>query len=95
MLLTKQKVKRICELSRIEIDENELNSVEENLNNILDVIVKVSEVKTEGIEPLVNVSEQRHDLRTDEVTDGNIRKKVLANAKDSQFDCFVVPKVIE
>ena len=59
-------------------------------------IDQLSEVNTEGVEPMAGVG--GFNLRTrevDEVTDGGKQKDVLANAPKNQFGCYVVPKVVD
>ena len=65
------------------------------MNNILGWIEQLSQVDTEGVEPLTAVIEQKLRLRDDVIDDGNVRDKLLANAPDSQHGFFAVPKVIE
>ena len=53
------------------------------LNNILGWIEQLGEVDTDGVEPLTAVSSPTLPLREDEVTDGDIRDRVLANAPEA------------
>jgi aspartyl-tRNA(Asn)/glutamyl-tRNA(Gln) amidotransferase subunit C len=89
------KVRHIARLARIAMSEEELARLEPELNNILGWIEQLSEVDTDGVEPLTAVIDQKLRLRDDAITDGNCREKVLANAPDAQHGFFAVPKVIE
>ena len=95
MSLDLETVKRIAILSRLKIDEGKLESVRDDLNNILGFIDQLNEVKTEGIEPMVGVGAQEMPMREDQVTDGDYVEKILANAPEKTANMFVVPKVVE
>jgi aspartyl-tRNA(Asn)/glutamyl-tRNA(Gln) amidotransferase subunit C len=67
----------------------------DELNGILKWIDMLSQVNTDGIEPMASVVDMPMIMRTDIVNDGNVAEKVLANAPLAEYDCFAVPKVIE
>ena len=73
----------------------EIEALAPELNNILGWIEQLSEVNTDGIEPLTAVIDQKLRLRDDEVTVSGIRDEILANAPDAEHGFFAVPKVIE
>ena len=93
--MTIEQVRHIAKLARIAMSEEELARLEPELNNILGWIEQLSEVETEGVEPLTAVIDLKLRLRDDAVTDGDCRDEVLANAPDAQHGFFAVPKVIE
>ena len=77
------------------MSEDEIERLAPELNNILGWVEQLSEVDTEGVEPLTAVIDQKLRFRDDVVTDHNIRDEILANAPESQHGFFAVPKVIE
>ena len=95
MALDTDTVKRIARLARIHVDEADLAPLADELNNILSWVEQLEEVDTDGVEPMTSVVEMVQRLRADEVTDGGVRDKVLANAPESDDGFFIVPKVIE
>ena len=95
MALDTDTVKRIARLARIHVDEADLAPLADELNNILGWVEQLDEVDTDGVAPMTSVVEMVQRLRADEVSDGGVRDKVLANAPDSDDGFFVVPKVIE
>ena len=88
-------VRKIASLARIAATEAEVEAMVPELNNILGWIEQLSEVDTDGIEPLAAVIPNMLRLREDRVTDGGIREKVLQNAPQAEHGFFAVPKVIE
>lgn len=95
MSVSPQQVRHIAKLARIAMSEEEIERLVPELNNILGWVEQLSEVDTNGIEPLTAVIEQKTRLRDDIVNDGNIRNEILANAPNAEHGFFAVPKVIE
>jgi aspartyl-tRNA(Asn)/glutamyl-tRNA(Gln) amidotransferase subunit C len=95
MTVTAPQVRHIANLARIAMSEAEIERLVPELNNILGWVEQLGEVDTEGVEPLATVVEQKLRLRDDEVTDGNCRDDILANAPEAEHGFFAVPKVIE
>ncbi len=95
MSVSPDQVRHIAKLARIAMSDAELERLVPELNAIIGWVEQLSEVDTDGIEPLATVVDQKLRLRADVVDDGNIRDAVLANAPDAQHGFFAVPKVIE
>ncbi len=95
MAVDKATVQRIAALARIDVPDGDLEKLAGELSNILGWVEQLGEVDTEGVEPMTSVVPMTLRRRTDEVTDGDIRDDVLANAPERRGDYFVVPKVVE
>ena len=95
MSVTPEQVRHIARLARIAMSDKEIAALAPELNNILGWVEQLSEVDTEGVEPLTAVIDQKLRLRDDKVTDGDCRDAVLANAPAAEHGFFAVPKVIE
>ena len=88
-------VKKVANLARLALDEARVPALESELNGILSFVEQLSEVGTDGIEPMTSVVAMTQRLREDVVTDGDKAEAVLANAPDRVADFFAVPKVVE
>lgn len=95
MSVTAEQVRHIARLARLEMSEEELERLVPELNNILDWVEQLGEVDTAGVEPLTAVVPNALRLRDDQVTDGDCREEILANAPLAEHGFFAVPKVIE
>ena len=95
MSVTPDQVRHIANLARIAMSEEEIERLVPELNNILGWVEQLGEVDTEGVEPLTAVIDNDLRLRADEVSDGNRRDDILANAPEAEHGFFAVPKVIE
>ena len=95
MAIDKETVRRIAFLSRLRVEDDKIEAVENEFNKILNWVEQLKEVDTESVEPLISVNENHLILRKDEVTEGNQAEAVLANAPQKEYGYFVVPKVVE
>ena len=67
MKITEQKVDYLAKLSRLKFDENEKKSIQNELEKILEMCEKLQEVNTDGVEPLIYMTDSHTVLRSDEV----------------------------
>jgi aspartyl-tRNA(Asn)/glutamyl-tRNA(Gln) amidotransferase subunit C len=88
-------VRRIAHLSRIAIEDDEVERLGKELNAILAFVEELNAVDVSGVEPLTSVLPMRMKKREDVVTDGGFADDILANAPEREDHFFVVPKVIE
>ena len=95
MSITKDIVLKVANLNRLAIDDARAEALAPELGKIMGFIEQLSEVDTDGVEPLANVVDQDLRLRADEISDGNYRDKILANAPEATQGFFAVPKVVE
>lgn len=88
-------VRRIAQLARIAVKEDEVAHLQGDLNSILAFVEQLSEVNVDGVEPMTSVTPMEMKKRHDVVNDGEIPDKVLANAPVTEDHFFLVPKVVE
>ena len=95
MSLDKAAVEKVARLARLAITDEEAEKYGAQLSNIINFVEQLSEVDTDNVEPLASVVDIQLRLREDEITDGNIRDNILANAPESLEGFFVISKVVE
>ena len=95
MSLDPATVRRIANLARIRLAEQDVPRLAVELNAILGWIEQLNEVDIEGVEPLTGATQMALKMREDVVTDGFYPEKVLANAPERIGDFYAVPKVVE
>ena len=88
-------VRRIAQLARISVAEDEIEHLRGELNAILAFVEQLSEVDVEGVEPMTSVIPMEMKKRPDIVTDSGIPDAILNNAPAAEEHFFVVPKVVE
>ena len=95
MSLDKATVRNIATLARIDIRDEDLDHLAGELSNIMTFVEQLSEVNTDGIEPMTSVAAMTLPMRADVITDGAQPEAVLANAPEAEDGFFTVPKVVE
>jgi aspartyl-tRNA(Asn)/glutamyl-tRNA(Gln) amidotransferase subunit C len=88
-------VRRIAQLARIALADDEVEHLREELNAILAFVEQLSEVNVDGIEPMTSVIPMQMKKRADVVTNGGIADEILKNAPAAEDHFFAVPKVVE
>ena len=82
MSLDLETVSRIAVLARIDVADAELESLQGELNSILDWVETLNAIPTDGVDAMVGVGMAKAPLRADAVTDGGRAEAVIANAPD-------------
>ena len=69
--------------------------MKEDFKKILAFVDKLTELDTEGIEPLIYLSDEENVLRSDEVVMSTSQEDALKNAPQKDSDYFKVPTVLK
>jgi len=95
MSIDLKTVERVAALAKLDFSADEKNRIQEDLNKIAAYFDKLNEVNTDGIEPLVFLSEEINVFRDDVPKLVISKEEALKNAPQKNSDYFKVPKVIE
>ena len=87
-------VRHIGKLGRIELTDQETQTLATQLGAILVYFDKLQELPTDGVEPMVHALEVHNALADDVPHQSQTADQALANAPDRDGDFFKVPKVI-
>ena len=93
--ITKEQVNHIAHLSRLEIQEDEVDGYIEKLEKVVDLFNELNSVDTENIKPTYHVLDLVNVLREDVAQEGMDREEVLKNSKETEAGQFKVPTIIE
>jgi aspartyl-tRNA(Asn)/glutamyl-tRNA(Gln) amidotransferase subunit C len=95
MEITNEKIDQLAHLSKLEFDEEGKKKIKIDLTNILALCEKLNDINTDGVEPLIYLTETTNNVREDIVIDTISRQEALKNAPKKDSDYFKVPKVIK
>ncbi|MBE0484386.1 MAG: Asp-tRNA(Asn)/Glu-tRNA(Gln) amidotransferase subunit GatC [Bacterioplanes sp.] len=95
MALDQNQIRDIAELSRLQIDDDQITAYQQNLSNILALVDQLAAVDTQGIEPMAHPLDATQRLRADVVTEHNQREHFQAIAPHTEQGHYLVPKVVE
>lgn len=93
--ITKDEVKRIADLARLAITEEEVEMFKEHLDSISSYANQLNEVDTSGVEPTTHVLDLKNIMRKDEPKQWTTQEEVLKNAPDHKDGHFRVPSILE
>ncbi|EGF87716.1 Asp-tRNA(Asn)/Glu-tRNA(Gln) amidotransferase subunit GatC [Gemella sanguinis] len=93
--ITKEQVNHIAHLSRLEIQEDEVDGYIEKLEKVVDLFNELNSVDTENIKPTYHVLDLVNVFREDVAQEGMNREEVLKNSKETEAGQFKVPTIIE
>lgn len=94
MKVTDEMLAKMAKLARLKVKEEEKDKLKADLTQILDWVEKLKEVDTEGVEPLIHMTDEINRLREDVVENQLTQAQALSNAPESDGEFFRVPKVI-
>ena len=92
--ITRDEVRHVALLARLELSEAEEELMTGQMNGILGYMDKLNELDTKDVEPMTHAIELRNVFRPDRVESSLDRKDSLANAPGTDGVNFVVPRVI-
>lgn len=95
MAITKETVKYVAHLARIELKPKELEKLSGQLKEILDFIDELKKVDIKDISPTSHILPINNVLRKDSLKPSLSIEKALENAPQKEGNFFGVPKVIE
>ncbi len=87
-------VKHVANLSKIEVDEKEIQEFKRDFERIIEFFNKLDEIDPD-VEPTYNVIPLKNVMREDEPAKPTEREKILANAKFKEEGYFKGPRVVE
>ncbi len=94
MAITTEDVQRMASLARLNIDAPTQELFAKQFADIINYMDILSEVNTDGIEPLYSPVLHDATLRQDGVHNEEKRSDVLSNAPQSDGQYFIVPRIV-
>ena len=95
MKLDNKTIDKIAHLARLEVSHEEKEALLESMNNILSFMEKLNELNTDGIDPLIYLTDEVNVFRKDEIRHEITVEKALRNAPKHDGKYFKVAKVIQ
>lgn len=94
MEITAAVTDHLAHLSRLHFNEVEKVEIRKDLEKMVAFVEKLSELHTEGIDPLMHMGQSVNVLREDEIKGSISKLEALKNAPGASASFFLVPKVI-
>ena len=92
--ISKEEVKKVAQLARLELNDDQINNHAEQLAKILDYIKRLEQINTENITCTTRAIEVINVLRKDERRNYINSEDILDLAPSREDNFFKVPKII-
>jgi aspartyl-tRNA(Asn)/glutamyl-tRNA(Gln) amidotransferase subunit C len=95
MSISKDEVKHIANLSKLNLTDEELEKYTNELSDIVDMANQLSSIDVEGVKPTAHILNIQNVFREDIQQPSYDRELILKNAPSKDAGCVSVPKVVE
>ena len=92
--ITREEVRHLAHLSRIELDDSELDHLAPQLSVILESVASISEVAADDIEPTSHPLPVTNVFRDDVVRPSLTAEQALSGAPLVEEQRFAVPRIL-
>ena len=92
--ISRDEVKKVAQLARLELNESEINQHAEQLEKILEYIKQLEKINTENVPCTTRAIEVVNVLRKDEKKNYENSEEILDLAPSRENKFFKVPKII-
>tara|TARA_B100000945_G_C20217742_1_gene519117 strand:+ start:374 stop:667 length:294 start_codon:yes stop_codon:yes gene_type:complete len=93
--ISKEQVRKVAELARIELNEEEIDHHSEQLEKILDYINQLEKINTDNVPCTMRAIEVTNVLRKDVNEKYEENENILDLAPSREENFFKVPKIIK
>lgn len=93
-IIDDETMENVCILAKLSLSDEEKEKAKEDMQKMLDYVEKLDELDTEGVEPMSHIFGDENVFREDEVTNGDRKEAMLANAPKAKEGQYQVPKTI-
>jgi aspartyl-tRNA(Asn)/glutamyl-tRNA(Gln) amidotransferase subunit C len=95
MAIQEDEIKKIAELAKIRIEQDQIGEITSRITAILGMVDQLQAVDTRNVNPMANPLDATQRLRADKITEGNQRDAFQAIAPAVENGLYLVPKVID
>lgn len=93
--ISRDDVLHLAQLSNLQLSQDEVASLQQDIDNIIGYVNQLSELDTTGVEPTYQVTDLENVWRDDVVVDSGVtRDELLSLAPGSVAHQIKVPKVL-
>ena len=94
MALTHDEVRKLALLARLELSDDEVETLGPQIDSILGFVAQLSELDTSDVEPMTTALDVDNRWRSDQPAPSLSCDEVLKNAPSRDDQCFLVPPVL-
>ena len=92
--ISKEEVKKVAKLARLELNEDEINNHAQQMEKILEYIKQLEKINTDNVPCTTRAIEVVNVLRKDEKKEYDNSEELLNLAPSKENNFFKVPKIL-
>jgi aspartyl-tRNA(Asn)/glutamyl-tRNA(Gln) amidotransferase subunit C len=93
-MLTAEEVKKVAEMARIELKEEEVEKFQKDLSSVLEYVEELQQVDTDGLEIVSSVTGLENIQRADVAQPIEYQEEILANAPERKEKYYKVKSIL-
>ena len=95
MKINEETILKLASLSKLKFEKQEMDLITNDMQKMIDFIQTLEEINTDGVKPLIHMTEGYNNCRQDEVKEMLDQKEALKNGPQSDSTYFKIPKVLD
>ncbi|MBS6534344.1 Aspartyl/glutamyl-tRNA(Asn/Gln) amidotransferase subunit C [Peptoniphilus harei] len=93
--MNKEDIRHIANIAQIDFSDEELEKFAPNFDEIIELVNKIKEVDTEGVEEVFQVNGTENNIREDKTGESLSQEEALENAATKKYGYFKLIKFVE
>lgn len=89
------EIKHIADIAQIDFSEEELKGFEKDFSETMELIDKIRDIDTEGVDITFHVNDTENNLRKDIVGDSLTQEEATENTVDEKYGYFKIVRFVE
>ena len=94
MSISKEELLHIAKLSKLRIEDSEIEAYLKNLEDILDFANKLNKANTDGLNETIGSNENYNVFRKDDVNVFTENQLLLETSVETEKNMYKIPKVV-
>ncbi|WP_288961587.1 Asp-tRNA(Asn)/Glu-tRNA(Gln) amidotransferase subunit GatC [uncultured Peptoniphilus sp.] len=93
--MNKEDIRHIANIAQIDFSDEELEKFAPKFDEIIELVNKIKEVDTEGVEEVFQVNGTENNIREDKTGESLSQEEALENAATKKYGYFKLIKFVE
>lgn len=93
--ITKDLVKNLSKLAKINLSEDQENKYASDLTSVMNQMEEIKNLDVSNIKETARVTQEENVLREDTVKDSLLQQDALKNSKNNHNGYFLVPMILK
>jgi aspartyl-tRNA(Asn)/glutamyl-tRNA(Gln) amidotransferase subunit C len=94
-MLTREDVKKVAHLARLELTEAEIDLYREQLSQVLDYVARLEGLELDDVPPTAHAVALQNVMREDDVRPSLPPEQALFNARSTSAQQFLIQRVLD